>query len=205
MNVTKRCSHCGEFKPKTEFGKLHTQPDGLNYTCKSCCKAFAFARRDKQREYGIGYRAKHKDRLQKRSHKYFMEHHEDMLKFMRQHYQANKKQISEWSKNKYVSDSTFRNKRKLHARAMKAGLDDKTYRSAVYVNLVLQDGNCAICYRPIWQGDFRLDHDHKTGAIRGLLCDKCNAAIGFLKDNPDYCRNAALYLDNNKTLRKIDG
>ena len=40
-----------------------------------------------------------------------------------------------------------------------------------------------------------VDHDHKTGVIRGLLCKKCNKAIGLLQDNADFCRAAAEYLD----------
>ncbi|MGK2948022.1 MAG: endonuclease domain-containing protein, partial [Acidimicrobiales bacterium] len=39
-----------------------------------------------------------------------------------------------------------------------------------------------------------VDHDHRTGAVRGLLCGPCNRAIGLLRDSPVVCRLAAEYL-----------
>ena len=40
-----------------------------------------------------------------------------------------------------------------------------------------------------------VDHDHDTGRIRGVLCDRCNRALGYLRDNPDLLRRAADYLE----------
>lgn len=42
---------------------------------------------------------------------------------------------------------------------------------------------------------FRVDHDHDTGEVRGLLCNKCNIAIGYLKDDPALLRRALEYLE----------
>ncbi len=39
-----------------------------------------------------------------------------------------------------------------------------------------------------------VDHNHRNGLIRGLLCGNCNTAIGLLKDRPSSCRRAAKYL-----------
>lgn len=48
----------------------------------------------------------------------------------------------------------------------------------------IQGGSCAICKRH--QLDLgrtlHVDHDHKTGQIRGLLCDICNGKMGVLED-----------------------
>lgn len=57
-----------------------------------------------------------------------------------------------------------------------------------------QHGRCAICGERL--AVLCVDHDHATGAIRGLLCSPCNLAVGFLRDDPARARAAALYLTN---------
>lgn len=50
--------------------------------------------------------------------------------------------------------------------------------------LTRQGGVCAICKRNCSSGKaLAVDHDHKTGRIRGLLCGKCNQGIGLLGDD----------------------
>jgi len=46
-----------------------------------------------------------------------------------------------------------------------------------------QGGVCAICGLPELRRRLSVDHDHKTGKIRGLLCDRCNLAFGLLQDD----------------------
>lgn len=59
--------------------------------------------------------------------------------------------------------------------------------------LASQKALCAICTEPMLPCPC-VDHDHDTGAIRGLLCRRCNSGIGFLRDNPTICKSAADYL-----------
>ena len=67
--------------------------------------------------------------------------------------------------------------------------------------LEAKDGKCAICSQPETHkrnGKLKalaVDHNHKTGVIRGLLCFDCNTGIGKLKDDPNVLRLAAQYLD----------
>jgi hypothetical protein len=62
--------------------------------------------------------------------------------------------------------------------------------------LEAQGGCCAICYRSPQEVEKALgvDHNHETNQIRGLLCDKCNFALGHLNDDPDLLIRAASYL-----------
>jgi hypothetical protein len=62
-----------------------------------------------------------------------------------------------------------------------------------------QGGGCAICGGTDLgkRSGYRLsiDHCHGTNRIRGLLCATCNLAIGYLRDDPELCRQAAAYLE----------
>lgn len=60
-----------------------------------------------------------------------------------------------------------------------------------------QNGCCKICFRH--QSEFKkslaVDHDHKTGKIRGLLCSHCNRGLGSFYDNVEILKNAINYLE----------
>lgn len=56
-----------------------------------------------------------------------------------------------------------------------------------------QGGACAVCLHPFSATPF-VDHDHVTGRVRGLLCDPCNKAIGFLRDDPVIAMSVVMYL-----------
>lgn len=46
-----------------------------------------------------------------------------------------------------------------------------------------QDGRCVLCGESIEAGDDVLDHDHKTGHVRGVLHSGCNAMLGHVENN----------------------
>jgi hypothetical protein len=65
-----------------------------------------------------------------------------------------------------------------------------------------QKGKCAICgtREPGTAGVFAVDHDHRTGKVRGLLCRSCNVGIGNLKDDPNLLQAAVSYLRPDETI-----
>jgi hypothetical protein len=66
--------------------------------------------------------------------------------------------------------------------------------------LAFQNGVCACCYtsNPGRQHKaFNVDHCHKTGKVRGLICYSCNVGIGHLGDNFQSVSNAITYLSKN--------
>jgi hypothetical protein len=65
----------------------------------------------------------------------------------------------------------------------------------------IQNSCCAICLEKYPLGGrvgLYIDHDHKTGKVRGLLCNNCNSAIGKLKESREILERAVQYLDENK-------
>lgn len=73
-----------------------------------------------------------------------------------------------------------------------------------YYNMLAdQDGKCAVCESEevnssrISSGKLFIDHCHDTGKVRGLLCSKCNHAIGLLNDDTDLLHKAIAYLNKS--------
>ena len=87
------------------------------------------------------------------------------------------------------------------------GLTHEQYQNL----LVEQSGVCAICgqaERATCRGRLRslaVDHDHRTGEVRGLLCAKCNVMLGNACDDPVVLQNAITYLGYPWGPRWVEG
>lgn len=77
--------------------------------------------------------------------------------------------------------------------------------------LRLQCGRCAICRRTLEESNvgtkrvkkrFGVDHSHKTGVVRGLLCDDCNHGLGAFRDSSMTLRRAEAYLIRTSDVMK---
>ena len=68
-----------------------------------------------------------------------------------------------------------------------------------------QNGVCAICGKPetrVLKGklcELAVDHDHKTGRVRGLLCVRCNLGIGSFGDSSELTQKAVEYLKRQES------
>lgn len=94
-------------------------------------------------------------------------------------------------------------RRRAYTITKKYGLTHDEYRNL----LSIQNGVCAICSEPeraTYRGavtPLRIDHDHITGMVRGLLCSTCNTGIGHLRDSLELLKRATRYLEDPPTLK----
>jgi hypothetical protein len=122
------------------------------------------------------------------------------------HYAANPEKYCaisrEWCKrNPERRNSTKRNWYRQNKRHHAATVRKRAYgiSSEEYNQLTAsQDNACAICEKP-WSGRVCVDHDHKTGRVRGLLCIKCNAVLGMSNDSFRVLFSAIRYLQKNSS------
>lgn len=103
--------------------------------------------------------------------------------------EKSKRRWEEGTKKRAKYDPVYRRNRNLMANY---GLT-----LADYDRMAEDQGNgCAICGGPPTgnTGRFHVDHCHKTGNIRSLLCGKCNTGLGSFDDSPEKLRLAIAYL-----------
>ena len=93
---------------------------------------------------------------------------------------------------KYGLHYVCRDCERWRSREIKYGITREAY-DAMYV---AQEGRCKICGGTDSNevADFVVDHDHKTGQVRGLLCPRCNHMLGHAKDSPEILEKGAAYL-----------
>lgn len=83
-------------------------------------------------------------------------------------------------------------------RLKKYGLTPMTYAAM----FIAQDACCAICHTDVsGSKGWTVDHDHRTGKVRGVLCGNCNTMLGHAKDDVVTLRNAITYL-SKRAARK---
>jgi hypothetical protein len=88
------------------------------------------------------------------------------------------------------SAATKRRKaRRTPKRATDLGITDQEYERL----LGEQEGGCAICGNPPKTRRLHVDHNHRTGKVRGLLCFRCNRGLPTYATS-EWLRNAYVYV-----------
>ena len=107
----------------------------------------------------------------------------------KKYYEANKERLKEYNK-KYSAEHERSSEIASYRRMKNFGVSQKEYEEM----LNAQNGVCAVCGRTNKGKALCVDHDHVTGKIRGLLCHKCNLALGMAEDNLETLKNLVIYL-----------
>ena len=93
-----------------------------------------------------------------------------------------------YMKAKKARVGTAKQARRRYRMKARHGMTPKQYE----VMHKAQGGRCAICGKKSKR--LCVDHDHKTGVLRGLLCNKCNSLLGFGRDSVEILEAAIRYL-----------
>ena len=86
---------------------------------------------------------------------------------------------------------------RLRARLRRKGMSLEQYQSKI----IAQRNSCEICLGSFGTDAYKcsyIDHDHKTGKIRGLLCSQCNTALGLLREDIKLFQKCVAYLKKYK-------
>lgn len=177
---TKECSCCLAPKPLTDFHKSKSRPDGYDVYCRACQKE----RKAKDyREHPEKYKARViSDETRKKTSKRFAKRRHDNP----DKYKAKAAKYYQENRDKCLA---YARQRKFK---IKYNMTIEDYDQM----LSAQQGLCAICQKPKKFKRLFVDHDHTTGAVRGLLCFKCNTGLGGFEDSPILLTQALQYLTN---------
>lgn len=87
-------------------------------------------------------------------------------------------------------------RRKLQMMQYNHGVSPEWY----VTQLEKQEHKCAICgrdFNSLSAKQIHIDHNHKTGVVRAILCGGCNVALGAIKENPEIARKIIEYLQKH--------
>lgn len=183
----KLCPQCRRSLPASAFHRNRRRPDGLAFYCKTCAAARSEASRRKrgiapQRRAAVPVA----DGLKWCPDCEQIKPVDDFPRTTNasgRHSNCKPCHIARGNESK---QRLYGGNREYHLRR-RYGVGEKEFQEL----LAEQGGVCAICRRPDPE---HLDHDHRTGWVRGILCFNCNGGLGQFKDNPDVLARAITYL-----------
>lgn len=161
----KRCTRCKRALPVDEFVSSKNRRDGKHPWCRACTRAL---QKKWLQKPGVRERVRAYQREWSRSPEVRQKH-------------------AVYQKSPAGKRVKWRTKIKA-----KYGLTETDYLGM----LAKQAGACAVCRsRFASSKQTHVDHCHKTGRVRGILCGHCNRALGEAKDDPRILRALADYLE----------
>lgn len=168
------CMDCGE---ELVIGEnwCKSRVDKKHCLCKECARVRVVVKKASDPDFAA---------KNKQYYKNYREKPENKVK----QYEREKK----WKSNNKEKSQISEKKKRLK---YKYGITMEDYKNIFHS----QGSCCAICgvSNLPTNGAFHLDHDHTTGKIRGILCNKCNHGLGLFMDNTDFLLRAATYLGGN--------
>jgi hypothetical protein len=179
----KTCPRCGDTKLHSAFGQNRSRPDGLSFYCLAC-------NRDRNNRWYRDHR---------KSLGYEVPDHSWIPEGFRWCSSCQQAVAHEDYTKSAATASGFGSRCRACDRAANSAYyfyrRYKLTKNEVADLRAAQDDRCAICGHPEPQ---HLDHDHDTGQIRRLLCQRCNNGLGLFRDDPYLLHVAALHVTGHR-------
>lgn len=186
----KRCPDCMTMRPLNDFPRSRARPDGRGTYCKAC---FAVRYRDHRLRKAAAEGRSITPRRDVPEGCAFCPRCEST------------KPLTDFGRNAGARNGRTAYCRPCHNDVGRAGRErlhgsTRNYHlkarygiTAAEVDAMVEArcGRCALCQEREPQ---HVDHDHRTGAVRGVLCSTCNQGLGNFRDRADLLREAAAYL-----------
>lgn len=178
MNKIKKCCRCKLEKELELFDTDNSRKDKRSAWCTEC-------KRKWMKEYRKKFEGKIREQQKIYQFKWYNDNKERLKKNFKAYYEINKEAFKIRNKKSY-----FR----------RYGI---TYEEAMAM-WIKQNKLCRICNTELLPlgtqltKGFCVDHDHKTGKFRGILCHNCNAGIGMFKENIELIKLAVKYLEDTQ-------
>ena len=174
MFKMERCSKCGEMKPRNQFHKRSLLKKGVNSWCQVCANEYSIITRNR-------YRSENAEGVDDTGTRVCSRCHKERLKTQFYRDRGAKGGFEPYCK------SCHKDRQML----LRVGIDQDGKKKLFDA----QNGKCAICGKSFksFKG-LRIDHDHKSKTIRGLLCHACNVGLGHFKDSAELLIRAANYI-----------
>ena len=198
-NGERRCRDCGSWKPLEQFCANSKRPDGRGSYCKDCFNVrskLSYAKRLKEKTG----RAVQVARVVPEGHRYCPDC-------------GSIRPLADFPLSRNDTGGHGRYCKPCHNARGKANIAKRGGSREYHLRrrygigqaefdelLAQQEGVCAICGAPDPQ---HVDHDHRSGWVRGILCFNCNGGLGQFRDNPVFLADAITYLKGTTWQRVL--
>lgn len=155
-----------------------------------------YANQERSNESSKAWYHANKERASKRSKEWYEANRDRVAEYGRQYREKNREAIREKQRAYNLSEEQ-KERRRIQERARRYGL---TVEQVAELELVTHCQSCGVelsenCGRSATGRNF--DHCHGTGSFRGILCGRCNKALGLLDDDPAKLQALIDYLKNH--------
>jgi len=137
------------------------------------------------------YRLRHPERVRAREHKYFEDNREMLRQKSLERYHRHKLQSRKAAKKWKAT-----NKQRVREYARKNSARHRYGLSFDQLDALTesQGNRCAICGTPPTKRALDVDHDHQSGVVRALLCNRCNRLVALIESESNLAERAIEYL-----------